>query len=146
MDKIYYAISNNGDGSVSAHFFKTQALAEWFEATEREQYDGWAEDCAGEIEFDKAQGADEVYIWNLTEYISYPEPDRLKSLKSFCKQFYPKGIPNFRVSIQDKNYYLILVRSTDCVAGTFFQYPGNTTEAKAEKLERDINQFGKEVA
>lgn len=41
--KIYYAVSNNGDGSASVHFFKTEEDAKAFDAYEQEHYDGWGE-------------------------------------------------------------------------------------------------------
>jgi len=45
---IYYTISNNGDGSVSAHFYESYELAELAEEWEFEAFgDGWAESSIG---------------------------------------------------------------------------------------------------
>jgi hypothetical protein len=40
---LFYAISNNGDGSASVHFFKSLEEAEAFDTYEQEHYDGWGE-------------------------------------------------------------------------------------------------------
>ncbi len=40
---IHYAISNNGDGSASVHFFKTKEDSIKFDTYEQEHYDGFAE-------------------------------------------------------------------------------------------------------
>lgn len=41
--ELFYAISNNGDGSASAHFFKSSEDAEAFDKYEQEHHDGWGE-------------------------------------------------------------------------------------------------------
>lgn len=49
---VHYAISNNGDGSASVHFFKTLEEAEKYEENMDE---GWGESCVSseELHFDK---------------------------------------------------------------------------------------------
>jgi hypothetical protein len=45
--KVYYACGNGGDGSVYLKWFLTQDKAsDWEEA----QYEGWGEDCTGNVE------------------------------------------------------------------------------------------------
>ena len=51
--KIYYAIMNNGDGSVKPFFFRTLKDAQNWEESENPE-DQWGEPCFGEttMEFD----------------------------------------------------------------------------------------------
>ena len=44
--KIFYAIINCGDGSASATFYESQALADFMD---EDQYEGWAEPCTGSL-------------------------------------------------------------------------------------------------
>lgn len=50
--EVHYAISNNGDGSVSVHFFKTAEEASKFD---EDQDEGWGEpsDSSEILHFDK---------------------------------------------------------------------------------------------
>lgn len=108
---LYYAISDNGDGSVSAIWFETQELAEWYENNEDE---GWGEPCASYItvESDSEIFCPELIsaVGHYLELVEYWEDELLdcEKIRSFVKQFFPDGLPYLIVEIKDEEQYNVM--------------------------------------
>ena len=89
--KFYYAISNNGDGSASVHWYESEELAS---CVDEHQYEGWGEDCSGSIEFDSIPQPNpkfeittaQEHLEELEEQAEYDE-DAKREIPDFKKKF-----------------------------------------------------------
>lgn len=134
--KIYYSVQNMGDGSAYPWFFTTKELAEW---DQRHMDEGWGEMCTGDLEIGPGpcpEAMDAVSYWlKMTD-----EGHEIWDLRvEFLKEFLPNGLPNFHVTILDKNFYAINVDHIQ--RGRAFQHPGLTSDAKCKKLQDKLNKI-----
>ena len=77
--RIYYSVSNGGDGSAYPHFYESKLLADMHQSFENE----WGESCTGhlDIEGDNIVVKDiitaEIYLKELEEELSYEDEEHL---------------------------------------------------------------------
>ncbi len=94
--ELFYSIQNCGDGSASAKFMSSKALAEYDHDNMDE---GWGELCVGSITVQSESPitvedkitTPEMYLVTLINNLSYPK------VQKFVKEFFPDGVPEFTV-------------------------------------------------
>jgi len=74
ITKVYYSVSNCGDGSAYPQFFESEKCSNFHQYLLNEYGEGWGEDCVGELEIE-SDGP--VKIKRITTNKSYI--DELKS-------------------------------------------------------------------
>ncbi len=140
--KIYYCVTNGGDGSAYPSFFESKELAEWDEEHEEE---GWAESSVGGISFESESPIvclDEIITkesYFIDEYLDeYGDNDNENEKEEFLEKFFPNGLPTFSVGIEPANktedYVYNNVYVDDKKVARVFRKKENSGEVFAELL------------
>ena len=138
---IYYSIANGGDGSAYPLWFDTEELARWHQ----DHIDpGWGESCDGSITIEgqelscqeEIQTKEGFYLDLLLEGI---DPDGATNLEGFVKDFFPDGLPEYRVEVFDEHYYGVFV-GTQRVYKSLTYLEKKSTRAGAARLLKKIQQ------
>ncbi len=161
---LYYAISDGGDGSVSAVWFETQELADWYENNEDE---GWGEPCASfvTVESDSDIVCNELRsaIGHYLELIDYWDEELVDcpKIKDFVKTFFPNGLPYLTLAIKDEEHYNIMLEGKVIKAilgeagpdkkenfGTDYEYTTNwgTSEEDRQVQQDSINDISRQIS
>ena len=139
MMKLYYSVQNGGDGSAYPMFLESEELAEWDQAHMDE---GWGESCTGSIKIcgEGKMSCSDV-VTTLGFYLDRIQFGEWSDKDLFLEDFFPDGLPEFRVQIRDEaHYYDIYVGDTK--HGERFGWLNEenvTTEEGRQKLENDLN-------
>jgi len=137
---LYYSVKNCGDGSAYPDFFESAELAEWHQ---EHQWEGWGESCTGKIVVtgsnlfcDKLQTKEGYYI---ELYFRKNDEDENNEFVKFTKEFFPDGVPEFKVRILEENNHYYGIYCNDKLVYKDFAYPEKkATVTKARRLEKEI--------
>jgi len=132
---LHYSINNCGDGSASLTFLESEALAEFDQSDDN----GWGEPCLGTIDLESDSPI------KVTEEIETKEMYLIRlfenddsRLEEFIEEFFPDGLPEFTVKIdekwKDKTYRNNIVYMNGVYAGELMESRENSGEALQKRL------------
>jgi len=112
-DKIYYSVSNGGDGSAYPVFFKTKRLADWHQEN---MVSGWGESCTGSLNVSYVDDHISFFFDKIFDDIEY-EPE---TAKKYIAEFFPDGFPQFNLLPEPNNDCYASVYLEEKVVGRFY--------------------------
>lgn len=144
--KVWYNITNGGDGSAIISWFESEELANW---DEKHQSEPFAEGNVGYIEGDNIIEPAVEYIqtkcrWYLRELL---EPSVSNPIEDFKTEFFPDGLPQFSIQILNEKQYGIYLKDdpSKCIYKEYGEYDEKKrtfipSEEGRQKLEQQINE------
>jgi len=93
ITKVYYSVSNGGDGSAYPHFFESEKCSDFDQYLLNEYGEGWGEDCVGELEIEsdgpvKIKGiiTNEKFISNLKKQLGWVNGKEKREIEDFIAE------------------------------------------------------------
>lgn len=138
---FYYSIRNGGDGSASIEWVESAELGSWLQDHMDED---WGEDCSGEINLSSESPI--TFNGSITtkeETLVSLLLNEAKDVDDFIDQFFPNGLPTFRVEKLDE-----IIKKKYCYNNIFIEdklieKKFTRLEDAGEILENRINDYSR---